>query len=88
MEAAAAAAAVARRRPSGLEDMPQDILEHMCQHFLAPASYVALLCTSRTLHAALLPSAFAWQYYVVRRYRRRCRRALLARRQRSGFAGQ
>jgi len=59
------AAAVARRRPACLEDMPLDVLECMCLHFLPPASFAALLCTSHTLRAALCPSAALW-YAVAR----------------------
>ena len=39
MGAAAAAAAVARRRPACLVDMHTDVLEYMSLHLLLPASF-------------------------------------------------
>jgi hypothetical protein len=43
MDAAATAAAVARRLPACLKDMPTGVLEYMCLHLLLPASFAALV---------------------------------------------
>ena len=48
-------------RPTGLEDLPLDILEYLCLAFLPPAAFAALLATSPALRCALQPSEACWK---------------------------